>query len=55
MKSKEITQTSTETSIRAAEMDVSGLRRVPGSIPKTALLILVVEVRCIRLLFPRKS
>ena len=30
--------------IQSAEINVTGLRRIPGKIPKTALLILMVEV-----------
>ena len=42
--SKEMTQSTTGASTESAQMDVTGLRRVPGAIPKTALLILLVEV-----------
>lgn len=44
---KEMTQTASRSSVHSMEMemDVTNLRRVPGSIPKTALLILLVEVR----------
>lgn len=41
---KEATPAITETSSKSAEMDISGLRRVPGRIPKAALLILMVEL-----------
>lgn len=41
---KEIHQMATEASFKSTEMDVNGLRRVPGNIPKAAFLILVVEV-----------
>lgn len=41
---KEMTQSTTGTSSKSPQMDVTGLRRVPGAVPKTALLILLVEV-----------
>ena len=42
---KEMVRTVTDASVKSTEMDVSGLRRIPGRIPKTALIILLVEVR----------
>ena len=41
---KEMTQVATGPSVHSMEMDVTSLRRIPGSVPKTALLILAVEV-----------
>jgi hypothetical protein len=42
---KEVGGTVSDASVRSTEIDVSRLRRIPGRIPKTALIILLVEVR----------